>query len=101
VTPKTLASRRRPARDRMPKIPRWSAERRTSGVIGREARARACGPASLAREGVAIHPERLSALRFPHLREEGIGKPRGTAGLARRIVRVLLIDGYIKKRILV
>ena len=28
-----------------------------------------CGPASLAREGVAIHPERLSALRSLVVRE--------------------------------
>ena len=60
------------------KLPRWSAERRTSRVKGREgARSR---PAGLrhwpARTGAAA-PERLSALRFPRLRGEGnIGKPR-------------------------
>ena len=70
----------RPVPSRRSQTPRWSAERRTSGVIGREAfrvkrvharllRAMRLRAASLAREGVAIHPERLSALRPLALRE--------------------------------
>ena len=73
-----------PARDRLPinrrsGAPRGGHPRRADCVSGSARDARRalspCGPALLAREGVAIHPERLSALRLPHVRE-GIGKAR-------------------------
>jgi hypothetical protein len=54
-----------------------------------------CGPASLAREGVAIHPERLSALRFPHVRE-GLAKlggrlPREKDDACKKVVLTLMV----------
>jgi len=59
-----------PRRTGAHKSPRWSAERRTSRVMGREAPAGACGPPSLARRRVPLHPSacRRSASLFS---EEG------------------------------
>ncbi len=67
------------AKNRRRGAPRGGHPRRAdcvSGWRGMQGRAfSSCGPASLAREGVAIHPERLSALRSLAL-SEGNCKPR-------------------------
>ena len=64
-----------PAPDRSQQTPRWSAERRASRVMGRKAPACACGPTSLARRRVPLHPSacrRSAPLAFVR----GNSKPR-------------------------
>ena len=65
------------------KPPRWSAERRASYVTGRKAPAGACGPTSLARRRVPLHP---SAFRRSASLTFGEGKPQTSEDqcLARR-----------------
>ena len=72
-----------PARVRSQQSPRWSAERRTSRVMGRKAPDGACGPTSLARRRVPLHPSACRRSAPLALREGRNDKPRRRMCLAR------------------
>jgi hypothetical protein len=75
-----------PRRTGAHKSPRWSAERRASYVTGRKAPRSACGPTSLARRRVPLHP---SAFRrsAPLAACEGTQQTSEDHCLARTITR--------------
>jgi hypothetical protein len=78
-------------RARSQQSPPWSAERRASYVIGREACVHACGPTLLAREGCLASTRAPIGAPPPRIERAGQSKARRRMRLARRMTYVWTI----------